>query len=98
MKSFPLKFLICLILGFSLNFSAQSQCGSCVLNTCPSNEGDLANGGTFCTSGTCNVSTGGNNSATLNGKVIWCSGILNLTGSPGDIFVNDTILILGGTI
>ncbi|MEP4534281.1 MAG: hypothetical protein ABJ004_14410, partial [Cyclobacteriaceae bacterium] len=68
---------------FSLTLSAQ----------CPTNEADLANGGTF--SGNCTVNVGG--SITVTGDIVWTSGRLTIndTGGGGD---GDLYISSGGSI
>ena len=64
-----------------------------VYSQCPSNEADLADGGTF--SGNCTVNVGG--SITVTGNIIWTSGRLTINdtggGGDGDLFINS-----GGSI
>jgi hypothetical protein len=62
---------------------------------CPTNEADLADGGTF--SGTCSIAVGG--SIVITGAVVWSSGTLSITGSNGDIDINGgSLTINGGTV
>ena len=77
-----------------------SQCGTCTPDTCPANEADLADGGTFC--GTCSIEVGG--SITISGDVCWVSGTLTIDdgafGSNGDIIISGTgsLTVEAGTV
>jgi len=68
--------------------------GSSSLAQCPTNEADLADGGSF--SGTCNIAVG--TEIVIAGVVDWNSGTLSITGNDGDIDVSGTLNILGGTV
>lgn len=68
--------------------------GSTALAQCPTNEADLADGGSF--SGTCNIGVGAD--IVIAGVVTWNSGTLSITGTNGNIDVSGTLSILGGTV
>ncbi|MEP0368288.1 MAG: T9SS type A sorting domain-containing protein [Cyclobacteriaceae bacterium] len=79
----PLKVTATLLLVSSFLFS---------FGQCPSNEADLANGGTF--SGNCTVDVGG--SITITGDVVWTSGTLRIEGGNGDLNLESTFTIRNG--
>ncbi len=62
---------------------------------CPTNEADLANGGTF--SGNCTINIGAD--IIITGAVIWNSGTLTLNGNNGDIDIDGgSLTINAGTV
>ncbi len=61
---------------------------------CPTDEADLADGGTF--SGDCSVSVGF--SINISGAVTWTSGTLTIVGDNGDINLSTTFDLQGGAV
>jgi hypothetical protein len=87
-----LKLTIPFVIAIHISGAAAAQC--------PTNEADLANGGTF--SGNCTVNVGG--SITVTGAIIWTSGTLTIQdtggGGDGDMHINSggSLTVQGGTV